>query len=97
MGAIAVPILGNLLAVAVWLPLLRIADESHIRPMLQSVEWLTVAAISLGLGGGLGATLITRGARFRGWLCVAFSITPVVVGLLVARIITDAKGLIWAP
>jgi hypothetical protein len=95
--AFAVPAMGNLLAVAVWLPLLRVEPGGAIRPMRESFYTVLVAAIALAFGVAVAAPLIKRGQSWLGGFCLLGSLTPLFVGLLTADAITQWKGLVWAP
>ena len=95
-GAFLVPFLGNVLSVCVWLPLLEIPPGTPIRPMAECSQMAVTAVVTLWFGGWIGGIMALRGQRVCGVLCVGFSLVPIVVGGLAARIITDVQQLIWA-
>jgi hypothetical protein len=96
-SVIAVPVVANLLAVAIWLPLLRVEPGGAIRPMRESCFAFLIALIAFALGVPGGAALIKQGRRLLGIVCLAGSVTPLFTGLLTANLITYMNDLFWEP
>jgi hypothetical protein len=95
--AVVVPAVGNLLAVAVWLPLLTVQRGAAIRPMRESCFQVLVAGFTWVVGVPLAAQLLEKGPRWLGGLCLVGSLTPYFAGMLTADVISQMKDLVWAP
>jgi hypothetical protein len=87
--AFAVPAVGNSLAVAVRLPLLRVEAGAATRPLRESFYTVLIAALALAFGVAVAAPLVKRGQRWLGGFCLLGSLTPLFVGLLTADAITQ--------
>ncbi len=61
--AVAIPAVGNLLSVAVWLPLLKVEPGAAIRPMRGSCYAILVAGITFFFGVPLGVQLVKKRQR----------------------------------
>jgi hypothetical protein len=95
--AVVVPAVANLLAVAIWLPLLKVEPGRAIRPMRESCFQVLVAGFTLAFGVPLAAQLLEKGQRWLGGFCLVGSLTPYFAGMLTADAIAQMKGLVWAP
>jgi len=94
--AAVVPLIGNGLTVAIWLPLLDFSPGSYGRPLIAPGLVNGAALLTFLVGIPLGAMLLSRGHRLAGWLCISFSCTPFFVGRLTFAIISAARDLHWA-
>jgi hypothetical protein len=95
-AAILVPLVGNTLPFYVWLPLLSITPGTVIRPMWEASVSMLAMMAALATGLPIGLSLISSGRRTGGWLCVLFSVTPLVVNWVVVNWICSARQLAWA-
>ncbi len=70
LAAAVVPLLGNGLAVAIWLPLLGLPPGTPIRPMLETGQSVAVAGLTLLAGVPFGPALrVPAGAWPAGSAC----------------------------
>ena len=96
-AGVLIPLLGNALALCVWLPLLTIPEGTTIRPMLPCLQMGVFVLATLVTGIPTGVSLAATGRRSIGWLCILFSATPIFVGGSAANFISSARQLTWAP
>jgi len=95
LAANVVPMLGSILAVLVWLPLLYVAPETPIWPVWQCLQTLLIALATGYVGVPLGLHLLHQGRRVAGLLCVLTSLAPYFVGTTIANWISSARHLNW--
>src|ERR1043165_1384547 len=98
LAAILVPIAGNLLAIAIWLPLLRVEPGSSVRPMLQSVVFFAIVFPTAIIGSFIAFGAMPNGIkRLSGWLCFIFSCGVFFTGGFTLRLILSIRHLSLAP
>jgi len=97
-SAVLSPLIANVLAILLWMPLLSVANGGSIRPMVQSAALFAIAFPAAIFGSFIAFAGIPNGVRRpAGWLCFIFSYTPFAVGLLTLRVICAHKSLTLAP
>ncbi len=95
LSALAVPLLGNMMGVCIWLPLLNIpaGGKMHACATPEAAALICVAGGTL-FGGGLIATwLWATGRKLAALLCVFFSLTPFPLSLITASYLVSLRNL----
>jgi hypothetical protein len=92
----AVPVVANILAVLVWLPLLELPDGAVIRPMGACALQFSIALVTFPVGMMVAAWAVATRCWREACFCFCFSLTPLFIGCLAADLISDLKHLVWA-